>query len=83
MLHSPTNPISLFYLKFHSMHLRAQIAIVGTEVEINIALSAPKTLGPDQGRVAINDTDLKDFQTSELRANVSIALQQNILYEIY
>ena len=35
---------------------------------------------PDQGRVAINDTDLKDFQTSELRANVSIALQQNILF---
>ena len=35
---------------------------------------------PDQGRVTINDTDLKDFQTSELRANVSIALQQNILF---
>ena len=35
---------------------------------------------PDRGTVLINGTDIKDFSTSDLRSNVSIALQQNILF---
>ncbi|MGI9271345.1 MAG: ABC transporter ATP-binding protein [Woeseiaceae bacterium] len=35
---------------------------------------------PDAGRVLINDTDLRDMGVSDLRSNVAIALQQNVLF---
>ncbi len=35
---------------------------------------------PDKGTVLINGIDIRDFSTSDLRAKVSIALQQNVLF---
>lgn len=35
---------------------------------------------PDDGRIQINNTDLRDFSVSDLRSNVAIALQQNVLF---
>jgi ABC-type multidrug transport system fused ATPase/permease subunit len=35
---------------------------------------------PDKGTVLINGIDIRDFYTSDLRAKVSIALQQNVLF---
>lgn len=35
---------------------------------------------PDNGNVTINNTDLRDFGVSDLRSNVAIALQQNVLF---
>ena len=35
---------------------------------------------PNQGRITINDTDLTQLNINELRANVAIALQQNVLF---
>lgn len=35
---------------------------------------------PDDGRVQINDTDVRDFSVGALRSNVAIALQQNVLF---
>jgi len=35
---------------------------------------------PDEGSVSINSVDLKDIRIEDLRANVAIALQQNVLF---
>ena len=35
---------------------------------------------PDKGTVLINGIDIREFSTSDLRAKVSIALQQNVLF---
>ena len=35
---------------------------------------------PDSGVVAVNDVNLKDMTTDDIRANVSIALQKNVLF---
>ena len=35
---------------------------------------------PDDGRILINDTDLRELGISELRSNIAIALQQNVLF---
>ena len=35
---------------------------------------------PDSGAVTVNGTDLKDIEIDGIRANVSIALQQNVLF---
>ncbi|MCH2569213.1 MAG: ATP-binding cassette domain-containing protein [Pseudomonadales bacterium] len=35
---------------------------------------------PDSGVVAVNDVNLKDMATDDIRANVSIALQKNVLF---
>lgn len=37
---------------------------------------------PDQGRIEINDIDLRDMKIGELRSNVAIALQQNALFAL-
>lgn len=35
---------------------------------------------PDGGSIAINGTDIRDIRIDDLRANVAIALQQNVLF---
>ena len=35
---------------------------------------------PDAGQITINDVDLRDMKISSIRSNVSIALQQNVLF---
>ena len=35
---------------------------------------------PEAGRVMINDCDLRDIAIDDLRSNVAIALQQNVLF---
>lgn len=35
---------------------------------------------PDEGNVFVNDTNLKDLSLTDLRSNVAIALQQNVLF---
>jgi ABC-type multidrug transport system fused ATPase/permease subunit len=35
---------------------------------------------PDNGSISIDGTDLRDFQMESLRENISIALQENILF---
>jgi len=35
---------------------------------------------PSDGRILINDTDLRDLGIGDLRSNVAIALQQNVLF---
>ena len=35
---------------------------------------------PDDGAIFINDTELNQMSTQDVRANISIALQQNILF---
>jgi ABC-type multidrug transport system fused ATPase/permease subunit len=37
---------------------------------------------PNAGRILINETDLRDFGTGDLRSNVAIALQQNVLFAL-
>ena len=35
---------------------------------------------PDRGRVMVNDTNLKDLRIDDIRGNVAIALQRNVLF---
>ena len=35
---------------------------------------------PDRGRVLVNDTNLKDLRIGDIRGNVAIALQRNVLF---
>ena len=35
---------------------------------------------PDEGKVAINGTDVRDFAVDDLRSHVAIALQKNVLF---
>ncbi|MDA0790059.1 MAG: ABC transporter ATP-binding protein [Proteobacteria bacterium] len=35
---------------------------------------------PDEGNITVNDVDLRDIRIADLRQNVSIALQQNVLF---
>ena len=35
---------------------------------------------PQRGRIAINDIDLKDLRIDDIRSNVAIALQKNVLF---
>ncbi len=37
---------------------------------------------PDEGSITIDDRDLKDFQIDTLRANIAIALQENVLFAL-
>jgi len=37
---------------------------------------------PDTGQIRVNDTDLREIEISAIRANIAIALQQNVLFAL-